>query len=611
MQTVEELIYYCKTSNPVGALLLTGEWGCGKTYLIEKELAQKLETAYEIIRISLFGIASVDELHKAVKVEWMDHCQKAKSMGIIQKWLQFFGKFKDAVPNSAVKGIAGGILSIDFLSFIKVESKIGGKEVIFVFDDLERSKLKTVDVLGVINDYCENQKCHVIVVADEKKIGESEEGLQYSEIKEKVIQRTVRLIPDYQMVVSKVVEEVGVGGYRDFLEANKEGLISLFAGKNDIVHVKAKRTRYQNNDVEEDIILRRPHNIRSLKTAISDYNRIYELLSKYNIAESDMWFFSFVSFTMAWKADLIKSDEEYGTIFYGKVLDALYPAFYDSRFLPDSIREWIADGLWNESAFVAYIEEHYRTEKDTPEALVQKRRIDFLEEKEVQEGLPKVIKNAYESKLSIDEYVVFIQNICLAREYGIAIPEVDWARVRQAIQKKIEEIIADNSEDYYKSTERIVISEKDGFTDEEWLTYSVISNIREKDIIVYEKNKRDFIEGIINDTESMLRACQSKRYRSFDVEMAKATVKGYIAASNPVKGRFPGCITGAWSNYKNSFDATEMTIAETKKGFMTLKEQLEELLKIYEDQPFKKRFTTAFISKIDELLNQNSGDIVQ
>ena len=46
MNTLEELAYYCGETEPVGALLLTGEWGCGKTYLIENELREKVkETA--------------------------------------------------------------------------------------------------------------------------------------------------------------------------------------------------------------------------------------------------------------------------------------------------------------------------------------------------------------------------------------------------------------------------------------------------------------------------------------------------------------------------------------------------------------------------------------
>lgn len=35
MNLIEELKNYCDINNPVGALMLSGEWGCGKTYLIK------------------------------------------------------------------------------------------------------------------------------------------------------------------------------------------------------------------------------------------------------------------------------------------------------------------------------------------------------------------------------------------------------------------------------------------------------------------------------------------------------------------------------------------------------------------------------------------------
>ena len=56
MNTLDELIYYCEEKEPVGALMLIGEWGCGKTYLIEHELSDKLKESHVIIRVSLFGI---------------------------------------------------------------------------------------------------------------------------------------------------------------------------------------------------------------------------------------------------------------------------------------------------------------------------------------------------------------------------------------------------------------------------------------------------------------------------------------------------------------------------------------------------------------------------
>lgn len=50
MKTLDELIYYCNEPEPVGALLLSGEWGCGKTYLIENNLQSSLEQKSKILR---------------------------------------------------------------------------------------------------------------------------------------------------------------------------------------------------------------------------------------------------------------------------------------------------------------------------------------------------------------------------------------------------------------------------------------------------------------------------------------------------------------------------------------------------------------------------------
>ena len=36
MDLIEELKSYCDINNPVGALMLSGEWGSGKTYFIKK-----------------------------------------------------------------------------------------------------------------------------------------------------------------------------------------------------------------------------------------------------------------------------------------------------------------------------------------------------------------------------------------------------------------------------------------------------------------------------------------------------------------------------------------------------------------------------------------------
>ena len=60
MDVREEILDYINRNELTGALLLTGPWGCGKTYLV-KEIAKELNNGKKVAvsTISLFGIDSV------------------------------------------------------------------------------------------------------------------------------------------------------------------------------------------------------------------------------------------------------------------------------------------------------------------------------------------------------------------------------------------------------------------------------------------------------------------------------------------------------------------------------------------------------------------------
>ena len=112
--TLEELIYYCNEAEPTGAFMLTGEWGCGKTYLLENDLKKKLEKTHIIVRVSLFGINSVEALNEAVKKQWIAKCttffskvqnqEKAikasrSIFGITAPLIPYIKELKDAILN--------------------------------------------------------------------------------------------------------------------------------------------------------------------------------------------------------------------------------------------------------------------------------------------------------------------------------------------------------------------------------------------------------------------------------------------------------------------------------------------------------------------------------
>lgn len=288
MTTIEELKYYCNEPAPVGDLMLTGEWGCGKTYLIEHVLKDELSATHVILRISLFGISSITTINECVHSEWVkayleDKEWSEKSETVI--------KFKDKLSKLPLPENIKNILSFDPTALLEVSNELNDKKVVLVFDDLERCKLDTVDVLGSINEYCENRNFYTIVIANEDKIkgdkkiknpiiekvdntdgkesqsaifvincdseNQKNETLSYDEIKEKIIERTVKYIPDYKSIVHTIIDKMPckTENYRDFLIENELNIQNIFAP--EIIESSS-----------ED---KRPHNIRSLKCALQDF----------------------------------------------------------------------------------------------------------------------------------------------------------------------------------------------------------------------------------------------------------------------------------------------------------------------------------------------------
>lgn len=296
MSSLDELVYYCKIKNPVGALLLTGEWGCGKTYLVENKLKKELDNSCVIVRISLFGIKSTEELHNTVKKSWINAkgglLSKANTLGKYKKLLE---KIADLIPHEQAKGIVGGIVSYNFLDLIDIDNKIGEKNVVLVFDDLERSRIDLQEKLGVINEYCENRHFNTIIVADETKLNDA----GYKEFKEKVIQRTIHFSPNYKEVVQNIIDNVNNEPYKQLLLQNEQYMTAILSGKNtdgDSLDNYAKETPksiehfYEREGINIDerkklLQSSRPHNIRSLKSAIQDFERVFRILEKKQIED--------------------------------------------------------------------------------------------------------------------------------------------------------------------------------------------------------------------------------------------------------------------------------------------------------------------------------------
>lgn len=633
MKTLEELLYYCEEPEPVGAVLLTGEWGCGKTYLIDNELKASLKDKACLIRISLFGITTIDGIHMAVKQAWISEYNRDKKWKSVaekaQQGKEFVGKL-EFLPEW-VRGIA----TTDWQAFIEITNTIEEKPVILVFDDLERCCLDTVDVLGAINDYCENHKFHTIIVANQDKMRSSAETvavpiefeidtyenkddtdpinratgkikhkslkesdeLSYNEIKEKIIHRTVQYIPYYAGIVNAVIEKTKYQNdkYKDFVKQCEEGILELFAPDRN-AYIESQNSK-------------RPHNIRSLKCAIRDFYRVYGILVENDFEDIDKWFYSFISYVIAYKANIAK-EGHYGTLFSDKDVQELYPAFQNC-YMFGTVKKWVLRGVWDVDALTHEIGVALSKKKaETPSDIVRTHRIMDVEEEVVIEGFPQVVEMAYTGELSLDEYVYFIQNNCWGRYYKFELPvSVDWGKVQIGITIAIKSLL-DSKKEGQQLHSVIGEDNREYFTEDEWSAYQLIEEFQSGNLLMFNNNKVLYIEEMRKDAFTAFTVCQNKRFNMFDEEMAIVTAEAYARGGNSEKNQFASYFHDMWRGNIMSQDIkTEESLIGFRKLHALLDKQKEGYVKC--GKVFAVRHTENFIRHLDDIIEKMEGNLNQ
>ena len=629
MKLIEELKNYCDISNPVGALMLSGEWGCGKTYLIKNKLIPLMKKEYVFVSVSLFGIDSLDKLRVEVKKKWLEKASELdKPKGTrFSKFTDFYKKiysiFKNALPDKWQE--KGEVVSsiMDLVNLMPISNRVFEKKVILVFDDLERTNISYTDLLGCINDYCENQGFNTIIVANEEKIEDkSDDGLSYLEIKEKIVQRVIPFVPDYEEVVANSIESMSCGiEYKGLLKKNRRPLVKILSGDfNDnaiIEQYKAenydlgdskKRKEYPQKEEElRKLLARRPHNIRSFKCAIQDFERAYNKLVEMDIQDCSNWLLSFICFMMTYKAGLIQENPRYGKLVMYFEVKKLYPEVFDTNFTLDGFTEWIIHGEWNDEVISKEIQLFLKKEKaDTPLEILKTHILPDISEEVINKGFKDLLEEVYAGKLSLDEYILFIQNCCYSRMYDLDLPTVNWENVREGIRKQIKYLIKSDEKDSHYH--RIIDDEnKEHFTEDEWSTYKIIKEFRDNDVWVYEKNQRLYIDLISSDLNIAFRDLSNKRYNKFSLDMESATINAFKNANNKDKNHFFRWFVGIWGEYS---DSSEIDGTVTTASLKKLRDDLNSVMQEYQEKGknIAAKHTQDFIEKLDVIIKPKSVD---
>ncbi len=604
--------------------MLTGEWGCGKTYLLNTQLANCLKDTHILLRISLFGVMSVDEVKTEVRRKWLYAYTESKdTTGKVAAGLNKFGgsikkfaeKAKEFLPDTA-KNIVGGVLSINILDFVKIDPLIGEKKIVLIFDDLERARISTSDLLGCINDYCENLGFSTIIVANEEKIQDKDaNSIKYDEIKEKIVERTVQHAPEYKSIVKSVIDDMKFksDSYRFLLKEYNEEIMVIFSGEtkdgkslDELVDKCTKGGIYQESEEKNqrihELLKKRPHNIRSLKCALQDFERVYDLLEEYEMPEINRWLFSFITYVFSTRAGLVKKNERYGFIFSENDVTKLYPGYYNDRYIADGIKAWIRDGEWDEETIcyqMSFVKERYAA--ISPVQKARTNRIFELEENDLVDGYPELLNLAYEGNLELDDYVNLLWNSSWSRAYNINIPQIDWDRILLGVERKIDKLLQSHVE---PSNHRTVIGaeSRSGFIDSEWKVYELIEKYCEGELQIFENNRNLYIELMHKDPHKAYEEIRNKRLDCFSVEMAEVTLHAFTGALNAQKNDI---VIYSKNIIRAMMNSGDFKAEQTEEALKDLKHGLESYLKQYcsgKNNSIAACHANYFIKTVDELL---------
>ncbi len=238
----EFILHYLTGDKTNSAIMLTGDWGTGKSYYIQHSLKPFLEKdengKHQCVIVSLYGLKDVAEISKSIylgtRLKFLNAASEKATTA------KFAGK-------TIVKGVAGffGVdLSKDEGALQQLYESVDLTGKLIILEDLERSGIDILEVLGYVNNLVEQDGVKVLLVANEEEIIRFESdnriiGLQkkeeieeeqnlraafdlpienegkilqcqssedYLRIKEKTISDTIRFEEDWQTAIVEIIQ---------------------------------------------------------------------------------------------------------------------------------------------------------------------------------------------------------------------------------------------------------------------------------------------------------------------------------------------------------------------------------------------------------------------
>lgn len=239
MQKIINVVKDYLTRETNNALLITGQWGVGKTYFFNNTLSEKIKeikikgktnSNYTPIRVSLFGVANIDDIGRKIFTELFPRLEKGMKIGKgLAKLLLSIPITKEIIPEKIPELIS------EFEADNETKNNIINSmtnRIVICFDDLERASkdFPIENLIGYINNLTENYDLKTLIIGNTDEIKSD----IFKKIKEKLIGVEIEFDNNIKLVFDNIVkkkfheEESNKNTYEKFLKKEKDFICSFF-----------------------------------------------------------------------------------------------------------------------------------------------------------------------------------------------------------------------------------------------------------------------------------------------------------------------------------------------------------------------------------------------
>ena len=460
-QIIEIISDYIFDERNKQAILIDGEWGCGKTYFVEKKLIPALkenEKKYKVIYTSLYGLETCSEIKENIYDILTKNIIKNKILKnkvndeTIEKGLNVVSKFISVALNK---------FEIDKDKLPNIEEFINFENLIVIFDDLERCNIEINKVLGFINDLVEHDNIRVIIVSNQAEIGKINLSQE--------LPQKYSVVLDNNYVENGSVDELNNNKKDIIKRMDKDKLIqcteNLFS--NDILYEKIKEkligiTITYKNDINEiylsiietyikdenvktyllnnkDVVLKnievnKNNNLRNIIFSIMAFEKIYLFISK--IINEKEYFYEEIDKILRYLMKIaikIKSGEKlynwkensakYGFIYFDNAIESKN-YIYGYKFVDDYLINRYLDENEVKKVFEEIVEEKKKRDKyeNDKENLSYYKLIKWykLKDNEIKTLLSNLLIELKEKKYSVESFSDIIVILMRIKHYEIS-----------------------------------------------------------------------------------------------------------------------------------------------------------------------------------------------